>query len=218
MHRRQFCLGVTAALAATAGCSGWRTDSTPGTEEDSETPSATETETVPETAPESSATIRGATETATETATDTPPEAFLPEPADEWEHVDTESYSWRYLGADGGTIGEYRGPDGASYEVVVMKSGESATRMACVGWQVALEIDEYMIAASTGTYDQELTPERPPTMTQTPVPGTEDRVLELLAMSPRLTEDEITENSADCPEWRLDREPVEETNRTTTSD
>ena len=58
--------------------------------------------------------------------------------------------------------------------------------------------DGHAIAASTGTEQRTFTPEVPPTMTQSPVPGTEDRVRELLALSPRLGTADIDENRVHC--------------------
>jgi hypothetical protein len=58
--------------------------------------------------------------------------------------------------------------------------------------------DGHAVAASTGTEQRTFTPEVPPTMTQSPVPGTEDRVRELLALSPRLGTADIDENRVHC--------------------
>jgi hypothetical protein len=73
----------------------------------------------------------------------------------------------------------------------------AAHSWACAGWQIALSIDNVAIAASTGTYQRTFTPEKPPTMTKSPVPGTDERVRELLTFSLELTESDI-ENTTSC--------------------
>jgi hypothetical protein len=64
---------------------------------------------------------------------------------------------------------------------------------------MAVATDGHSIAASTGTpQDQTITPEKPPTMTQTAVPETEEKVIELLRYSPKLTEVEIKKSRREC--------------------
>ena len=133
------------------------------------------------------------------------PESYLPDSTDEWEFRDTREHGggWTPLGAKDGVIGQYRGPDGASYEFVVMDTEETYTEgtarsLACAGWQVAITIDGHAIAASTGTEQRTFTPEEPPQMTQTAVARTDGRVRELLVLSPRLSETDVDENEINC--------------------
>ena len=133
------------------------------------------------------------------------PESYLPDSTDEREFRDTREHGggWTPLGAKDGIIGQYQGPDGASYEFVVMDTEETYTTgtarsLACAGWQVAIAIDGYAIAASTGTEQRTFTPEEPPQMTQTAVFGTDGRVRELLVLSPRLSETDVDENEINC--------------------
>lgn len=191
MNRRQFCLGITAVVTAISGCSGRDTNSTPETVADSETePDVTET------------TQRDSTPGA---VAESGPESYLPDSTDGWDFRGTHEHDkgWSSLGASDGTIGQYQGPDGNSYEFVVMDTREGYTEgtarsLACAGWQIAIAIDGYAIGASTGTEQRTFTPEVPPTMTQSAVPDTEDRVRELLALSPRLSKADIDENRINC--------------------
>ncbi len=169
MNRRQFCIGVTTVLTVVSGCSGRDTNSTPGA------------------------------------VSDSGPESYLPESSGAWEFQGTQQHepAWSPLGAIDGAIGQYQGPDGYSYEFVVMDSEEglsegNARSLACAGWQIAIAIDGYAIAASTGTEQRTFTPEVPPTMTQSAAPETEDRVWELLVLSPRLSEADLDENRINC--------------------
>lgn len=204
MKRRHFLLGVTSVFSAGAGCMSWNSGSTPDSTETTEPTPTDEAEV--DTAP---------SPTETTTTVQSNPESYLPEPPDEWEYRGTRDWinGWTPLGARDGVIGQYRGPNGHPYEVLIMDMGEpvdeiNGRRLACAGWQVALAIDRYSIAASTGTpQDQTLTPERPPTMTQTAVPGTEDKVIELLTYSPDLSNTEIEENRRVCHQDSDERNP-----------
>ena len=73
----------------------------------------------------------------------------------------------------------------------------SARSWRCAGWQIAFALDGVAIAASTGTEQRTFTPGRPPMMTRSPVPGHEDRVRELLSLSPRL-DDSTTASESSC--------------------
>ncbi|GAA0206372.1 hypothetical protein GCM10009000_020860 [Halobacterium noricense] len=133
------------------------------------------------------------------------PESYLPDSTDSWEFHGTQEHepAWSPLGATDGAIGQYQGPDGYSYEFVVMDSEEgfsegNARSLACAGWQIAIAIDRYAIAASTGTEQRTFTPEAPPTMTQSAAPETEDSVRELLSLSPRLSEADLDEHRINC--------------------
>jgi hypothetical protein len=73
-----------------------------------------------------------------------------------------------------------------------------ARAWACAGWQIALALDGVAMAGSTGTEQRTFTPERPPTMTQTPATNREDKVFQLLTLSPKLTVDNIEANRISC--------------------
>ncbi|WP_226022700.1 hypothetical protein [Halomicrobium salinisoli] len=129
-------------------------------------------------------------------------EGFLPESGDGWTRVGTSDYVWGPLGGTDGVIGRYEGPDGDAYELLVMRdennAGGSARQFACAGWQIAFPHEGFAVAASTGTKRKTFTPEAPPTMSSTPASNRLDRVRELLVRSPRLTEDDVPDESA-CP-------------------
>jgi hypothetical protein len=135
------------------------------------------------------------------------PRSYLPEPNDEWTLDRTTPLVAAPLGGADGVRGYYTGPDAVEYEVIVFVSRRdynyapgTAESFACVGWQVALVLDRVAVAASTGT-DQSTstpTPEAPPTMDRSPAPERLDDVRTLLALSPRLTPDEIRASEARC--------------------
>ena len=151
------------------------------------------------------------TTTPTETGSPSPtpelPDArsYLPEPNDEWTLDGTANLEVAPLGGADGIRGYYTGPAGSEYEVVVFVSSReynsapgTAESFACAGWQVAVVIDRVAIAASTGTDQRTFTPEAPPTMDQTPAPERVGEVRTLLALSPRLTSDEVEASEAQC--------------------
>jgi hypothetical protein len=150
------------------------------------------------------------TPTDTGSASPTPelPDArgYLPEPNDEWTLDRTATLDVAALGGADGIRGYYTGPAGVEYEVIVFVSNRdynyapgTAESFACAGWQVALVLDRVAVAASTGTDQRTFTPEAPPTMNQTPAPERVEDVRALLALSPRLTIDEIETSEAQCP-------------------
>lgn len=130
------------------------------------------------------------------------PKSYLPKSAEGWELKRTNDHDWEPLGGDRGIRGYYTGPQGRSYEVVIMFSERyvegSAESWSCAGWQISLALDGVAVAASTGTNRETFTPEKPPTMTKSPDPDREDRVRELLALSPRLSETDIEERRIEC--------------------
>lgn len=152
---------------------------------------------------------RGTTETPPGTTRRTPtpestPSDLLPDPNGEWELTGTEDWNWRMIGGVAGTIGEYDSPDGTLFKVVVMDSGNSASdqraeEWACNGWDVVLAYRTHLFAAGTGTTEQTFTPEQPPHMTKTPVPGSENESRELLTYSPLLDDGIIEEHRRRCP-------------------
>jgi hypothetical protein len=127
------------------------------------------------------------------------PRAFLPEPVNGWTRDRTEEFYAKERGGSDGIRGYYTGPDGEAYQVLVLFAGDwadgNARSWRCAGWQVAFAVDGVTFAASTGTAQRTFTPERPPTMTKSPVPGTDARVRELLALSPKLDQSDIPESS-----------------------
>lgn len=162
----------------------------------------------------------------TGTQTATPPDAphptatggtaaedLLPRATGEWTLVRTDEYDWRTIGGADGVRGHYTDADGVAYQVVIMAvaRGDPQTRVAAwtceVGWTVGLAHEEFAVVAGTGTARRTFTPERPPTMTSTPVPGTTDRVLDLLANSPTLTRSAVEAHATT-------REECEETSET----
>jgi hypothetical protein len=116
-----------------------------------------------------------------------------------WTRDRTEEFHAKELGGSEGVRGYYTGPDGTGYQVLVLRAGDWAAGNArswrCAGWQVAFAVDGVALAASTGTAQRTFTPERPPTMAESPVPGTDSRVRELLALSPELEPSDIPEAS-----------------------
>jgi hypothetical protein len=107
-------------------------------------------------------------------------------------------------GAVTATIGEYTNPDGVDFLVPVYEmqadfsAGRKARRWAEIGWDVAVAYQGFAFAAGTGTTKQTFTPEQPPQMNRTPLPGTEAQSRGLLARSPLLTEDVIEAYSITC--------------------
>lgn len=187
MNRRGFLLGVGAVLAG-PGCFG---------------PTETSPNPVTQTGPEQTPRWRSKSKPTPEPVAETGPDSYLPESTDRWEFRGRSDYVWSPLGANDGTIGHYTGPDGNAYEFVVIDTDStyaesSARSLACAGWQIAIVIDTNAIASSTGTEQRTFTPEVPPTMTQSPIPDTESRVRELLALSPRLTDTDVTEHQIEC--------------------
>lgn len=150
------------------------------------------------------------TPTDTGSASSTPklpaPRSYLPEPNDEWTRDRIAPLEVAPLGGADGIRGYYTGPDGIQYEVIVFVSSRdynyapgTAESFACAGWQVAFTLDRVVaVAASTGTAQRTFTPEAPPTMDQTPAPERVDEVRTLLALSSRLTADEIQAIEVQC--------------------
>jgi len=183
MKRRNVLLSICTGLGLLSGCSetnGDQTVPTTRTDEDSRPPTAT-----------------------AQSPTKTPsPQTYLPEPGEGWELIDTSDYVWAPIGGSEGIIGKYRGPDGETYKVVIMRDEDnadgSARQFSCAGWQIAFAYRGYAIAASTGTLQKTFTPEAPPTMSSSPAPNKTNRVYELLLRSPKLTEDIVPEETT-CP-------------------
>lgn len=186
MNRRRV-LALLSVTIPISGCTfrGSDTDGTP-----SDHPPSTTSEPTAETA------------TSTPTSENPSPRAYLPESTDGWELERTGDFEWSVLGGNDGIRGYYTGPDGGSYEVLVMFSeypvDGSARSWACAGWQIALALDSVAMAASTGTDQRTFTPERPPQMTQTPASEREAEVRELLTLSPKLTAAVIEDNRVEC--------------------
>lgn len=188
-RRKVLQFGLLSSLTGLAGCSS----DNPAT--------GTQTET-PTNSPHSEPTF-----TVESTPTPKPTaEDQLPVPKDGWKLVGTEGKDWRMLSAKTGIIGKYESSEGTLFKVVIKEMMEDysaevhAERWACIGWDVAVAYEGYAFAAGTGTDQQTFTPEEPPHMTKTPVPGSEDDSIELLTYSPLLSEQIISENRQFCSE------------------
>lgn len=180
MERREILSRLGPGIGLLAGCSN---NNSPGTDE------------VTHRSSQMSNTSTASPETPT-------PRAFLPESEGGWVLTGTSDYAWDSLGGSDGIIGRYEGPDGAVYEMVVMRDEDNAEgsvgSFVCAGWQIALAYRGFAIAASSGTEQGTLTPEAPPTMSSTPAEGRLEKVYELLVRSPRLTDTEVPDRS-ECP-------------------
>lgn len=126
------------------------------------------------------------------------PEDFLPRETDGWVLERSENGTLSYLGGTASIRAEYTSPDGDGYEVVIMAVSEdigfvtTAKTWKCqAGWTVALGYRGFAIVAGTGTDQRRFTPEAPPQMTRTPIPGTTETTKSLLANSPELTRETI---------------------------
>lgn len=142
------------------------------------------------------------TEQTPESPTRTPErsaESYLPPSGDGWTRTDVYQPGLGETGLTDAAVGKYRSPDGVRYDVVVIFSG-TAERLLDANWQIAVPIENGAMAASTGQQGAEPTPEHPPqpSMEGTPVPGTDEEALELLARSPELTEAEVEANCMPC--------------------
>lgn len=179
ISRRRLLLVSSGSLSSLVGCQNLLASDDDRTESPSRTPK----------------------ETPTSTRTQSP-ESLLPKGLDRWNLVRTSEYGWRPIGARDGIRGHYTDENGVQYQVLIMDVNEiydiraKTVGLHCnVGWEVALSVDSYIFAASTGTVQKTYTPERPPTMTQTPVPGTTEQCKLLLSHSPALTLDQINEQA-----------------------
>ncbi|QLH78532.1 hypothetical protein HZS55_15085 [Halosimplex rubrum] len=143
----------------------------------------------------------------TEKATQTPElsvREVLPEEGDDWTLLDTGDVVPAPLTAESHIRGDYRGPNGTDFRVIVIKlprpgvANFNAERLACEAqWSVALQYRAFAIAASTGTTQKEFTPEHPPQMTQTAIPDTSAEARQLLQQSPVLSQEIIEDNEID---------------------
>ena len=187
--RRTFLVSASAMLSAANGCLGSSSPSTPAG-------SANET----------TSEIRTPSSTDTENPTQTPTSAadVLPIPSNGWEMKRSNVIGYEMLGGVSGMNAYYSGPDGVEYKVVVLQTRDQyspeqkAREWDCIGWDVAVSYREYAFAAGTGTEQQTYTPETPPHMSQTPIPGTKTQSQELLSLSPILTEELVKNNAATC--------------------
>ncbi|QLH76709.1 hypothetical protein HZS55_05045 [Halosimplex rubrum] len=131
-------------------------------------------------------------------------EDVLPEPGSGWTLTETRTMAARMLGAETGVVGEYERPDGTRFRAVVLKRfprhdpTRKAERWACIGWDVAVADEDFAFAAGTGTEQRDYTPETPPYMDRTAIPGSADRSRDLLARSPLLSAERIDANEVTC--------------------
>ncbi len=112
----------------------------------------------------------------------------------------------RMLGAETGVVGKYESADGTRFRAVVLErfprhdpTGK-AERWACIGWDVAVAYEDFAFAAGTGTEQRDYTPETPPYMDRTAIPGSADRSRELLARSPLLSAERVDASEVTCEE------------------
>lgn len=195
MDRRSFIASALLALSGLSGCLG---DSSTN-QSSSDSPTST---TAP-TATSTKSPTDSPTESPTVSATAIPaPESFLPDSQSDWQLERTSDYEWGPLGGSDGIIGLYRGPDGDMYQLLVMQDANnasgSARSFACAGWQLAFAYNAFAIAASTGTDQRTFTPEKPPTMSETPAENKLEMVRKLVLLSPRLSEADVPEQTS-CP-------------------
>lgn len=129
----------------------------------------------------------------------------LPEEGDGWERTGTRTPDLGELGAEDGIEADYLGPNDVEYRVVVVEwpdavacDEHSARQWIDVGWPVVVAHESFTVAAGSGTaaLDQPPTPEHPPYLDRTPVPGGESTARDLLARSPALSASDVREN--DC--------------------
>ncbi len=134
------------------------------------------------------------------------PETVLPEPGDGWQLATTDAVGAQPLGGvpGGGASGEYTSPADEQFTVVVIRMRSSfdpsdlAESWACIDWDVAVAYEQWAFAAGTGTTQQTFTPEAPPHLDRSPVPGTETASRELLSRSPILSVDKVRDHAVVC--------------------
>lgn len=201
MHRRSFL--STCAVVVAAGCADIRESSTTtSTDPTTEAPTgttATETDTTtsPPTEPD--------TDTPTPSATPLPfaptnLEKHLPKEGDGWQIVDRLATDVAEIGAlEAIEVVYERDGTGCYFYAIVFGSAGKALRTASdwdeIGWQVVVTKQNMLFAATTGTLTVTTTPEAPPKVPGTPVPGTVDLAVDLLARSPTLSEAYIDSNA-----------------------
>jgi hypothetical protein len=147
------------------------------------------------------------TDTHTENATRTPAPSVreaLPESGDGWTLRDTGDVVPVPLTAEDHVRGDYRSPDGTEFRAVVIEFPRpgvaefNAERLACEAeWSVAVRYRTLAVAASSGTTQEALTPEHPPQMSRTAVPGTDADARRLLRRSPALSRETVEDGEID---------------------
>jgi|GEM_PF-462272 len=183
-YRRRSVLTGLASLAALSGCSFEDGDPERSARPRSDEPTASDH-----------------SPSRTDTDTGTPELSVretLPEGGDGWTLLDTGDVVPAPLTAEDHARGEYRSPGGTEFRVVIIElprpgiAAFNAERLACEAeWSVALQYRTLAIAASTGTTQKSMTPEHPPQMTRTAVPGTTGDARRLLRRSPLLSREII---------------------------
>ncbi|WP_135366023.1 hypothetical protein [Halosimplex halophilum] len=135
-----------------------------------------------------------------------PARRALPEAGDDWELIGIDRISATNLGGKAGFTGGYRDPEGTRFRVVALEMSEGydaadkAERWACIGWDMAVAYEGFALAAGTGTEQRNYTPETPPNMDRTAIPGSADRSRELLTRSPLLSAERVDANEVACEE------------------
>ena len=124
----------------------------------------------------------------------------LPDDPEGWTERRRPATEVTESGATASVLIVYERTDGVTAHVylVTFQSAGAASRNARswidAGWQVTVAVENLLFAATTGTPDVTLTPEAPPQVPGTPVAGTEESLIELLAASPTLTAAQIRED------------------------
>ncbi|WP_459191205.1 hypothetical protein [Halosimplex sp. J119] len=194
--RRSLLRALGAAVpVAVAGCGS--TDEDDPDEDSSHAPTPTST-------PHGVTAVSTPTPTTAVSTTDQSAMTVLPEPGNGWTLAETRRMAARMLGAQTGIVGKYESPDGTRFRAVVLERFPrhdptyKAERWACIGWDVAVAYERFAFAAGTGTEQRNYTPETPPHMDRTAIPGSTDRSRDLLARSPILSAELVEENAVDC--------------------
>lgn len=204
--RRALLGAVAATLAGLAGCAGNEDVNTEISTSERPTASATATEMSTPTATADRTTSETVTTPEPTTIAEREPREVLPRANGEWELTGIEEISSAiYGGVPGaGIAGWYEGPDGTQFQTVAIRFREAlgpdhlTESWACIDYDVAVGYGQWGFATGTGTEQQTFTPEAPPHMDQSPVPGTVERSRELLAQSPILSESLIDDHEVTC--------------------
>jgi len=133
-----------------------------------------------------------------------PARRALPGAGDGWKLVGSYRISATNLGGKAGFTGEYEHSEGTQFRAVALEASEGyyaarkAERWACIGWDVAVAYEGFALAAGTGTEQRDYTPETPPHMDRTAIPGSKERSRDLLARSPLLSAERVDANEVTC--------------------
>jgi hypothetical protein len=126
-------------------------------------------------------------------------EKHLPEEGDGWQIVDRLATDVIEIGALEAiqVVYERDGTEYYFYAIVFGSAGEAmrtASDWADIGWQVVVTKQNMLFAVTTGTLTVTTTPEAPPKVPGTPIPGAVDLAIDLLSRSPTLSKEYIESN------------------------